>query len=86
VNKINDASVLAIGKLGDTLLHQTKPGQPAIILATSLFTIAVQKHFTDEFSGTRLAFPNQITEFAIPGKLNPIQGPFVSSKVSGLIV
>jgi hypothetical protein len=82
VNEINAASLLAIDNLGNALLNHTKPGEPAIIVTTSLFTIAVQKHFASTFPGTRLAVPNQITEFVVPGKLTSVQAEFLSSKVS----
>lgn len=60
------------------------PGEPAIILSSSLFTIAVQKHHTVDFPGTRLAIPNQISEFVVPRTLQSMdyKGTFLSSKVS----
>ena len=75
--------MLAVDSLTDIILNQTNPGEPAINLTTSQFTIAVQKHFSAKFPGTRLVLPNQITEFIVPRKLKSIEGPFVSSKVSG---
>ena len=85
MNNINKASLLAVNNLGDSLLNQTKPGEPAIVLSTSVFTLAVQKHTTAEFPGTRLSMPDLITEFVVPKKMKSITGPDVSTKVSGSI-
>ncbi|XP_028413115.1 uncharacterized protein LOC114535974 [Dendronephthya gigantea] len=82
VESINKASLLAIDRMGDALLHQTKPGEPALVLSLPSFIVVVQKHFVFEFPGKQLAVPNHITEFIVPRKLRAIQGPFVSSKMT----
>lgn len=74
--------MFAIDKMGDALLDQTQPGEPATVLSLPSFIIAVQKHFVAEFPGKRLTVPDQITEFIVPRELRAIQGPFVGSKVS----
>ena len=83
MNSVNKASLLAIDNLAITLLRQAKPGERATAFSTSVFTLAVQKHFTADFPGTRLSLPGLVTEFVVPREMKSIPGPEISSKVSG---